>query len=208
MACCYIWYDPFPYATWLIDLCDMTPSHMRPLPICNSLLCLTWPLPTGNMAHSYVWHDSLPHATWLIFVCDVTPFMWTGRTWGHAARLQGAIQGSFICVTWLFPICERHDSFLRVTWLHPCVQRGLKGTLCNLKELHEAHPHVWHDAFLHVTLLISVCDETPSIFAKRPSGRAAQYICKEALRARCAISRSYTRLIHMCDMTHSYTRAT
>ena len=120
---------------------------------------------------------------------------------------------SFVCVTWLIHMCDMthtcvwHDSFMYVTWLIHMFGKYFASHsfssnetsymtrpfhICNMTYSCVWHisficdmPHlnVWHDLFICVTWLIRFYDVT---------------ICVIGLIHVC------DRLIHMCDMTHSW----
>jgi len=104
-----VWHDSFILVTWLIHMCDMTPSYEWHA----SFICVTWLIHISDVTHSYVWHDSFVCVLWPNHICNVT--------------LSSVCRDWFIRVTWLIHICDMthshvwHDSSMCVTWLiHTC----------------------------------------------------------------------------------------
>jgi len=205
--------------TWLIHMCDMTYLHVWHDSFIHVNTCVTWkknpssPRVSPHHTHqrtSYVWHDLFTRVMWRIHKCDVTH----SQVW----------HDSFIHVTWLshthhtcvtrllsgltanvatphtlmtFPHVDvthshvRHDSFTCVTWLsHKCDM---------------AHSHVWHGSLTCVTWLSHT---RHTCVTQLISGLTANVATPHTLMIYSNLWRDafpcVTRLIHMCDVTHSY----
>ena len=131
-----------------------------------------------DMTHSYMWHASL-----IGEICLIRIYVW---------------QDSFICVTWLFHMCDMnlsyawHDSFICVTWLiHVCDM---------------TYSCVWHDSSICVRWLIHMCDMTHSYAMTHSYVWHDSFICVTWLVHWHDSFICVTWLIHMCDMTHSVCR--
>ena len=93
------------------------------------------PIPVCDMTHSYVWHDSFICVIWLIHTCDMTHLyvfaaspccllnqrctknfkkLWCvmSRTHTHTHTHSCVWHDSFICVTWLIPMCDMTHSYV------------------------------------------------------------------------------------------------
>jgi len=94
----YLRYGLFLYETWLILICDMTPSYMR------HDAMHTW-----DAAHAHMRHDSSAYATWLILIWDMTHPRMRHDSFTYETQLIR---------TWdTTPSHMRHDSFTYKTRL-------------------------------------------------------------------------------------------
>jgi len=62
MTYSHVWHDSFICVTWLLQMCDATPSYEWH----DSFICVTWLLHMCDATRSYVWHDSFICVTWLL----------------------------------------------------------------------------------------------------------------------------------------------
>jgi len=133
------WRDSVIYATWLIEMCDVTIYNkcaVQDLITYSSLVtCVPWLL--RDMTHSYVQYYSVICATCLIHMCDTT---------------QSYVRhDSFICETWLSHMCDmtwiirmcsttqsyvRHDSFICATRPLICARESIH--MCNMTHTYNA----------------------------------------------------------------------
>jgi len=122
-----VWHDSFMCATWLIHMCDITPSHIQ----------VTYALATREDCYdmtSYVWHDSFMCTTWLIHTSDKTQSyihviytlatregcydvekqstfllcgIWYSDKWYiHSRKTRRLLRHDVICVTWLIHVYD------------------------------------------------------------------------------------------------------
>jgi len=198
--------------TWLIYMCDMTPTFQKGRGACNeathgclecvrhdSFICVTWLLPFKK-AEEPVWGRSwfsCVRETWLIYMRDTTHlYVW---------------HDSFIRVTWLTHMWDM--SYSCVTWLLPFASLCEKGRGAHNEATHGCLECVRHDSFIFVTRLIYMCDMT-SLYICHNSFICGTWLLTFA--GLCAKGReahneathgglaSVTWLIHICDTTHSY----
>jgi len=77
MTCSYEWHDSFIRVTWLIHMCNMLRLQHRRHRLRLICTCVTWLIPICDMTPSYVCHDSFLRVIWLIHMCDMTlSFEW------------------------------------------------------------------------------------------------------------------------------------
>ena len=138
----YVWYDSFICVTWLIHICDMTHTrciHVGPYIFMyrysysrSSFICVTWLIHMCKMTHSYV--CDMTH-TRCIQMGPISLYINTIALSRHSYVWHD----SFVCVTWLIPMCDMTHSMCDMT-----------------------HSYVWHDSFICVNWLIHICDMTHS----------------------------------------------
>jgi len=189
-----VWHDSFMRVTWLVHMCDLTHSYVW----YDSFICVPWLVYMCDMSRSHVWHDSFVYVTWLAAlacalhkshgmlrcVCDMTHLF--------------VCHDSFTFVTWLVYMCDM-TSFVwrdsqhmreRAANLMACSRVYVKWLMCVCAM---THSRVWHDSIICVTRLVYTCDMTCSC-VWRDSFICVTWLIHDVTR----------RLIHMCDMTHSW----
>jgi len=140
-------------------------------------------------------------------------------------RQSLATNGSFICVTWLFHMCDMthsHEQFPGTKARRQMVplRCTLEGVPWLIYVWDMTHSYVWHDAFTCVTWLF-ICDHKWCLCAARWTVGHDSCTCGTWLIHMCATTHSYmwqdsyirvrhdscicvTSLIHVCGVTHSY----
>ena len=105
---CWHWQQCFICVTWLIHMCDMTPSC-----VCNdSFGCVTWLIHMCDMTHSYVRHDQFVCVTWL-YTCVATD----SYVWYDSFLRQHDSSLCLFCSSLFFVSPHPwHESFLCATW--------------------------------------------------------------------------------------------
>ena len=176
------------FATWVPYICDMSPLHLRHESMRNGTDTHTHTHMLMSWTQSYVWHDSSMRVTCHIHMRDMPhSYVW---------------HNSFVCVTWLIHMCDMthlyvwRDSFVCVTWLiHMC------GMIPSC---------VWHDS------IISAWYDSPKRYpAQYDASNSAcqQQVCALDMvhsfiwddASNCNTTRPYvTRLLQMRDVTHPY----
>ena len=160
--------------SWLIRVHDMTHST-------------TWHY------HSHVWHATLICFAPVIYMCDLSFFIMTHShvrygffTYATWTMTRSNVQcGSFICAKLLIHMCDmthpyvRHDSFVCATWL--------------------IHMHnMTHDHFICAKWLIHTWQ-----YSHMNASYCTYKLCAWPARV-TRLTHMSDRLIHSCDMTHSF----
>ena len=128
----HMWLYLFTRETWLIytriiqmcarliDICDMTHSHLWH----DSLTCVTWLTHMCNTTHLFELYDSTIHVTYLIHRCAMTPSYVR-----HHSLMRGWQRKASS-----FSLIDNLMSFEYVSWpIHKCCR---------------THEHIWNDSIV------------------------------------------------------------
>ena len=214
-----MWHDSLLCVTWLIVMCDMTPSYTWH----DSFICVTWLIVMSDMTPSYMWHDSFICVTWLLHTCDktrdhmtrddsrwsaVSPRVMSVRC--HSSAMSQKDDGT---------ACEvpcHSDTALQTPFRRLFVVGvGVRESVY-MRDL--THLYMWYDSFICVTWLIHMWDMTHSyvwhasisltwcVCAISSAYSLAEYslFYRALLQKRPIILRSLLIALYMCTWVHIY----
>ena len=189
-----IWHDSFIRVTWLNHTCNMTPSC-----VCLSYHSIS--TCAGDMTNSCVWYFfavfcrvlQCVAATWRVHMCDMTHLC----VW----------HDSVIWVKWRIHVGDMTHSYVcRDSYVWP------DSFICVIGRIHKCdvtHLYVSRDSFIHVPWLIHMYDVTHLHVCHNLHVPLFEHVVKimSHIWTRDMMHNSsicVTRLILLCDMTHSY----
>jgi len=212
--------DWFTRATWLLQMCNMTHSHVWH----DCFKCISWLIHMWSCVrcatllktcHSHgtwlIWKCAMthPHVTWLMYMCEMTHshvtwliHIWSlWGVWHFWRRVIHMWHDSFTNVPWLIHMC--HDSFTNVPWLIHMWSwiRCVTYLTCLIYKCAMTHSHVpwliYKCAMTHSHVIrYQVCD------ISNVSGVTCHVI--QMSHTYCKTLTHVTWLIHIGDMPHSH----